>query len=335
MLDFGLAKARSARRLRAAIVTSLADARPPRATQAGVILGHRRLHVARAGARQAGRQARPTSGRSACVLYEMLTGKRCFDGETVSDVLASVLRQDPDWTALPADTPPGVRLLLRRCLERDRKKRLRDIGDAWFEGPAVAPAASVSEVRREISDRLGRGRARRAGGGLRGGALDPPGARGGARDRNTLRGPAASRHAAFRLGIPRARPLSRRPVAGLRGREGRRAAEALGAPARSRRESRRPRQRRRRGTVLLSRRAVGRLCRERLAGGVRREGGAEGRAPKVLALHGPDADGCCHPRLPRRKLGRGRLDARGGVDDPGSVANSRRRRRARRVGGRR
>jgi len=64
------------------------------------------------------------------VLFEMLTGDRLFAGETVSDVLAAVLTRDPDLTALPAATPRPVRELLRRCLERDPRRRLRDLGDA-------------------------------------------------------------------------------------------------------------------------------------------------------------------------------------------------------------
>jgi Tol biopolymer transport system component len=68
-----------------------------------------------------------------CVLYEMLTGVSLFLGETISDSLAAILRKDPDWDKLPADTPPMVRLLLRRCLTRDPNKRLRDAGDARLE----------------------------------------------------------------------------------------------------------------------------------------------------------------------------------------------------------
>ena len=64
------------------------------------------------------------------VLFEMLTDRRLFSGETVSDTLAAVLRQEIEWNHLPAATPPSVRWLLMRCLERDPKKRLRDIGEA-------------------------------------------------------------------------------------------------------------------------------------------------------------------------------------------------------------
>jgi eukaryotic-like serine/threonine-protein kinase len=84
------------------------------------------------------------------LLYEMLTGQQMFGGETVSDTLAAVLRADLDWAALPASTPAPIRRLLRRCLERDRKKRLPDIADARLEidealatapmEPAVSPA---------------------------------------------------------------------------------------------------------------------------------------------------------------------------------------------------
>jgi eukaryotic-like serine/threonine-protein kinase len=65
-----------------------------------------------------------------CVLYECLTGRLAFPGETVSDTIAKILERDIDWSALPASTPPAVRDLLHRCLEKDPRKRLRDIGDA-------------------------------------------------------------------------------------------------------------------------------------------------------------------------------------------------------------
>jgi eukaryotic-like serine/threonine-protein kinase len=62
-----------------------------------------------------------------CVLYKMLTGKRAFTGESTADILAAVVKTEPDLTRVPAK----VRRLLRRCLEKDATKRLRDIGDAW------------------------------------------------------------------------------------------------------------------------------------------------------------------------------------------------------------
>jgi len=65
-----------------------------------------------------------------CVLFECLTGKRAFPGATLSDTLAAVLEREPDWSTLPAATPPRVRELLRRCLAKDARERLRDIGEA-------------------------------------------------------------------------------------------------------------------------------------------------------------------------------------------------------------
>ena len=150
VLDFGLAKALSGDGSSPDVTSS--PTITAAATQAGVVIG--------TAAYMSPEQARgkPVDKRTdiwafGAVLYEMLTGKRCFEGETVSDVLASVLRQDPDWAALPAETPANVRRLLRRCLERDRKNRLRDIGDAWHESPAdvsaaAAPAATAHDVRR-------------------------------------------------------------------------------------------------------------------------------------------------------------------------------------------
>jgi hypothetical protein len=68
-----------------------------------------------------------------CVLFEMLTAVRAFDGRTRSDTVAAVLTAEPDWTRLPPECDPATRMLLRRCLRRDRKSRLQDIGDARIE----------------------------------------------------------------------------------------------------------------------------------------------------------------------------------------------------------
>jgi serine/threonine protein kinase len=65
-----------------------------------------------------------------CVLYEMLTCKRAFAGESMSETLAAVIKEEPDWSELPTNTPIRVRVLLQRCLQKDPKQRLRDIGDA-------------------------------------------------------------------------------------------------------------------------------------------------------------------------------------------------------------
>src|SRR4029077_3150496 len=86
--------------------------------------------------------------------------KRLFDGETVSHVLAAVLTKDPDWTQLPANTPAGIRKLLRRCLQRDLRHRLPDIGAARLEiedamggGPAEKVAPQVAPARRPVLPR--------------------------------------------------------------------------------------------------------------------------------------------------------------------------------------
>ena len=68
-----------------------------------------------------------------CVLFEMLCGGRPFPGETVSDTIATILTREPDWNRLPAAAPARVTRLLRRCLEKDPKRRLRDIGDARLD----------------------------------------------------------------------------------------------------------------------------------------------------------------------------------------------------------
>jgi serine/threonine-protein kinase len=97
-----------------------------------------------------------------CVLYEMLGGRQVFEGETVSDVLASVLKTEPDWSHLPDDLPPALGRLLKRCFARDPRQRLRDIGEArirlesmiagdWGEEPGAAVAASGPGRRRVLT----------------------------------------------------------------------------------------------------------------------------------------------------------------------------------------
>jgi eukaryotic-like serine/threonine-protein kinase len=119
----------------------------PAMTQMGIILGT----AAYMSPEQAkGRQADKRSDVWAfgAVLYEMLSGQRVFKGDDIADTLASVLRQDIDWTALPASTPAPVRRLIARCLDRDARRRLRDIGEARIvlDDPAALARADAGDV---------------------------------------------------------------------------------------------------------------------------------------------------------------------------------------------
>src|SRR5688572_14899280 len=90
-----------------------------------------------------------------CVLYEMLTGQRAFAADEVSDTLAMVLMKEPDWPLLPPATPPAVRTLLRRCLEKDRQRRLPDIGVARLEIDEVLAAPALPATTSEPLARRG------------------------------------------------------------------------------------------------------------------------------------------------------------------------------------
>ena len=81
-----------------------------------------------------------------CLLYECLTGQKAFRGETVSDTMAAVLTAEPDWTAPGAGTPPRLNSLLRRCLQKDPARRLRDIGDARLEIEEIRAEGSGARV---------------------------------------------------------------------------------------------------------------------------------------------------------------------------------------------
>jgi Tol biopolymer transport system component len=99
------------------------------ATRVGMILGTAAyMSPEQASGKTADRRADIWS--FGAVLYEMLSGKRAFEGESASDTLASVLKLDPDWNALPAETPASIRRLVQRCLTKDRKQRLQAIGEA-------------------------------------------------------------------------------------------------------------------------------------------------------------------------------------------------------------
>ena len=143
VLDFGLAAAFGGGPISGdpSGVMSQSPTMSARMTAAGMLLG--------TAAYMSPEQARgkPVDKRAdiwafGAVLWEMLTGRRLFDGETVTDLLAAVLRQDVPWSALPASAPPSLQRLLRRCLERDPQKRLRDIGEARLVLDDVAAGAT-------------------------------------------------------------------------------------------------------------------------------------------------------------------------------------------------
>jgi serine/threonine-protein kinase len=94
-----------------------------------------------------------------CVLYELLTGKQTFRGEDVQEILAAILKTEPDWTLLPANTPHSIRVLLRRCLQKDAKKRFRDAADLQIEieealaAPAIGPPQAAAVPARRLWQR--------------------------------------------------------------------------------------------------------------------------------------------------------------------------------------
>jgi len=90
-----------------------------------------------------------------CVLYEMLTGRQAFAGETISDTIAAILEREPEWTALPDTTPVTVRRLLQRCFEKDPRHRVRDIGDARIELDDARAGRAISAP---VARRAGRER---------------------------------------------------------------------------------------------------------------------------------------------------------------------------------
>jgi hypothetical protein len=148
VLDFGLAKAVTGDT--SATGPSLVTTEP---TEAGTLLGTA-AYMSPEQARGQVVDRRADIWAFGCVLFEMLAGRRAFSGDTLSDTLASVLTREPDWSMIPAATPAGITRVMRRCLEKDAKRRLRDMGDvrialedAVETGVAdtrVAPGSAVS-----------------------------------------------------------------------------------------------------------------------------------------------------------------------------------------------
>ena len=145
VLDFGLAKtieSRSSSTAAAALADSPTITSPAVLTAAGVILGTA-AYMSPEQAKGRAADRRSDVWAFGVVLYEMLTGQSPFKGDDVSETLASILTRQPDWTVLPAATPPVIRRLLRRCLEKDPRRRLADIADARLD---IDEALSGSDI---------------------------------------------------------------------------------------------------------------------------------------------------------------------------------------------
>ncbi len=147
ILDFGLAKALESEPNSVDLLSS--PTMTVGATHAGVILGTA-AYMSPEQARGQLVDKRADIWGLGCLLYEMLAGRQAFEGETMSDTLAAVLRGEPDWSALPADTPLAIRRLIQRCLVKEPRRRLRDAGEVrlaiedlqsgWARGEVPATA---------------------------------------------------------------------------------------------------------------------------------------------------------------------------------------------------
>ena len=145
VLDFGLAKALSPDSGPGTPDSQNSPTLTARATQMGMIIGTA-AYMAPEQARGRSVDRRADIWAFGVVLYEMLSGQRAFDGDDISITLASVLKEDVKWDALPADVPPALRTLMKRCLEKDPKRRLGWISEARhvLDDPAVLTAAPIA-----------------------------------------------------------------------------------------------------------------------------------------------------------------------------------------------
>ena len=146
ILDFGLAKAfdNDAGTTSDSLQVSHSPTLSWKATEAGIVLGTA-AYMSPEQARGKSVDKRADIWSFGVVMFEMLSGHRLFHGETASDTLAAVLRQDVDWTLLPKNLPPSDRKLVERCLERDPKQRLRDIGEARIALGAPTAGRGVAD----------------------------------------------------------------------------------------------------------------------------------------------------------------------------------------------
>jgi dipeptidyl aminopeptidase/acylaminoacyl peptidase len=155
VLDFGLAKSDSADRSGSDLSLSASPTMTAAATSAGVLLGTA-AYMSPEQARGRAVDKRSDVWSFGCVLYECLTARQAFRGETVSDTIAAILKTEADLATLPADTPDRVRELLARCLCKDARERLRDIGEARVllgsvrAGGEPAPAGAIPARPRSV-----------------------------------------------------------------------------------------------------------------------------------------------------------------------------------------
>ncbi len=151
VLDFGLAKALTSTTAEPVDSPTMTAG----TTKAGVLLGTA-AYMSPEQARGRAVDQRTDLWALGCVLYEMLTGHQAFGGETISDSLAHVLHRGVDWSLLPNETPASVRRLLRRCLERDIKRRQQSAGDACLEIEDALISASDAGVRESTGGQANR-----------------------------------------------------------------------------------------------------------------------------------------------------------------------------------
>ena len=153
VLDFGLAKAREVEPGESDSL-SMSPTLTAQMTQAGTILGTA-AYMSPEQARGQEVDGQTDIWALGVVLYEMLTGERTFLGDTATDTIAAIIERDPDWGALPSATPPLVRSLLRRCLQKDRRHRLHDVADARLELEEALqePTYSASAPEEQIGGR--------------------------------------------------------------------------------------------------------------------------------------------------------------------------------------
>ena len=141
VLDFGLAKAMAVDSS-PGVVTASPTITSPAATAMGTIMGTA-AYMSPEQARGRAVDKRSDIWAFGAVFYEMLTGRRAFDGEDVSDTLANILKSEPDWSALPPGTPPAIERVLRRCLTRDPRFRTHDVADVRIELDAGGAAEAT------------------------------------------------------------------------------------------------------------------------------------------------------------------------------------------------